>query len=183
MRPHSYVTPEMTANLASYEVEELSRPGWQARCFLLRPKTWDGKSKYLFLTFTPGGIALQGPLLCGLRGRGVLSDPGKSFAWFMSDLAETDLLPTFLDVTWQFEVAERDLRDLAASVPEKASFYLHLADRLRDECEPDEKGLLRILIEQGCPDFDQVGYDYPLTDAGWLCAAQRRFVEAMRQVN
>jgi hypothetical protein len=182
MQPPTYVTPEVEATLRSFVLTEVVPEGYGVRSFFLRPEAWDGKSYHLYLTFTPAGVALQGPLLCGPDGHGFLSD--RSLEWFVSDLSEDAVLAHFCEKSWQYEVAERDLRALAAAAtnPAQASALLQVADRVASQCQPGPQALLSTLLGLGVPPLEaaEVGYDYPVGDAGWLCGVQRRFAQLMR---
>ena len=181
MRRSTYQNPD-TLILASYVLQEMTPPG-KVRSFLFRPADWDGKSYHVFITFTPAGIILQGPLISGPNGTGLLAD--RTFDWFTDVRTPEELLPEFLQIEWQAEVAARDLIVLASLVPDSkvAEKLVTLAkDVEMGELSPD--GLVTQLRTLGfATTAHDIGRDYPVDDATWLCAIQLHFSNLIRFPN
>ena len=165
----SYVVKRMTDVLEAHLLEEVTQSTSPVRSFYLRPPS-GGSRRATLLTFTPEGIAIQGDLCPGTDGA---LAKGFDLAWFEGDVSEEDLCDAFLKKGFQLLAAARDLR---TSRYAENSYLARLAD-LAEFGHVDEDHLRRALFEAGLSfqEVDQIGYDFPLDDAGWLCAIQRRF--------
>lgn len=178
------LTPDM--DLSEYMLREVTLPTSYTRSFLLTPILWDGENQHALIPFTVEGIVLQGPLVLGIEAKGMVSESKKTLDWFHSELTEDEVCEAFLHQRWQYTVAERDLRVLAGREqysPGKQEFLRGLADRIA-RCEGDRNSLTLTLRTTGGIDFvlaGQVGVDYPMPEAGWLCAIQRRFAIYWRE--
>lgn len=180
MRPSSYLQPAMQV-LDTYVLDPTTPNQGSVCSYLLRPREWDGKSWHIFLLFTPAGTVLQGPLLTGPDGHGLMSDMG--LEWFLADHSPDEILGAFASRTWQEQVAERDLRILAQNEadPEKAAQLEVLAQRIASG-RGSAGWLTSELFDMGYPiDIARdVGWDYPFSDSGWVCAIHQCFLRHMR---
>lgn len=176
MRSSNYLTEEMQEAIVSYWVDDITPSEVQVHIYRVRPRAWDMRSHHAYVTFTPEGIAVMGPLVCGLRGRGILSPPNRGLAWFVKPHPAEDLLEAFLDLTWQVEVAEQDLRDLASRTGDHAEILLAAADAVAASADAEfvRDLLFRLGFDQDL--VDEVGFDYPRDDAGWILAIHKIFL-------
>lgn len=154
----TYIQPHMTKALEQHQLGKLLSVGSVQMWHLGRHGT---RVMSIQLTFTQEGIALQGDLRLGHRG--LCSDRGYGVGWFGTHKSESYLCEKFLPTRWQQEVARRQAEEWAVDAEDGALQVT--CDRhaeMREVCGPD------------C--FEDFGMDYPLADAGWLCALQSRFV-------
>ena len=168
----SYISVEQTDTFEDYILEQITPPGSVVQSFrLVSPE--EGSKKSVLLTFTPEGITIQGlmgPL--GAEGFGVVSQRGASLPWFVSVEKEEELLERFYShKEYQVEAAERDLIRLNLTVDPGLLHY------------PNELALELKRLGVPADLMWDVGVDYPLSDAGWICAIQKRFVELRKEVN
>lgn len=129
--------------------------------------------KETFVRFTTGGVVIHGDIQPGLRG--VISERGLRMEGFL-DLPEEALCEQFFDMRWQAEVAERDVLALIPDLPHHSNHLMQVVAGIQAGTL-DEQGLTTALIDLRIPSpvVGGVGYDYPLADAGWLCAIRERF--------
>lgn len=193
----SYVTPHMVEALAGHFLTTVAigKPLETVQLFAMRrPGTNMWRVQ---VTFTPEGIAIQGDIGLG-AGHGVCSCPGYGFEWFAGlgrpqfdgKLTETYLCEKFLRREFQRDVAIRDVkrRRDEAHTDGPHETYLEWQTLFENiERADNEHDAYQTLWEAYSDDldFEDVGMDYPLADAGWLCAIQQRFaalvLEARRE--
>lgn len=169
-----YVRQHMVEALAHHQLDELTPPGSPVRSFRLWSPSL-GETLSTLLTFTPEGIVVQGDLRPGEHG--AMSGKECDLEWFEGARTEEEVCEAFLQETWQAEVAARDLRTLTSPDPAHARALEVFASKVELSGLEDEASVRRTLIALGFSPskYGRVGYDYPLGDAGWLCAIQRRF--------
>lgn len=179
----SYAQPHMVEALKGHVLQEITPPGSLIRGFRMGPPDGSRRMSTL-LTFSPEGIIILGDLRSG--DRGLISDHDVGLGWFCGDVPENDLCEKFgLRPEWQPEAAARDLRHLAQRIdPLEAIRLVGIREGI-DAGAIEEDGLRQGLQHLG---FDRklvadIGYDFPLADAGWLVAIQRKFAELWRQVS
>lgn len=182
--PRKYVTPHMVEALEHHALDEVTPPGSPVRSFYLMDADF-GMQGSTLLTFTPEGIIIQGDRRPGENG--VVSSKDYTLDWFCGDLAEPDVCEAFLQKAWQPTVAVEDARALLRTRTFDATTTLCL-DLMLAQVEDgvlDEAQLRERLLPYGFSraEVDAVGHDYPLGDAGWLCAIQQKFASLRRQVS
>ena len=130
-------------------------------------------------------MVLQGPLVVGTDADGMVSEPGKTLEWFEGVLTEDEVCEVFLHERWQHFVAERDLRTIAGEEesPGKREFLLSLAEQV-SRGDGSRESLVFALRTRGGVEpqlATKVGMDYPVPEAGWLCAVQQKFAQLRRE--
>lgn len=201
-----YLQPHMTEELKDHALEILPATEllWHAR--LSRPTGHPrGQHYWVHLMWTPIGIVIGGDLL----GRGVIARIGLKGGygpdWFGAKLDEHYLCSKFMAEVWQRDAAIRWCRDHAKLVrdgeldsskpfvnPANLAFwretrfkaFLALADQLEGlevETMEEFRTALRKLEYDTSGDIPP-GVDFPLVEAGWLCAIQRKFAELWPKV-
>lgn len=153
------------------------------------------------LAFTPEGIHLTGDICLGRDNSGISTAHYKPLGWFANpELSESYLCGKFLTKQLQQEVMVADARRNAEEYAreaadtqwnqernvELAGKWLALAVAL-ERCN-DEHEAVQCMYEHYSevddPDsFENFGMDYPLTDAGWLCAIQERFARLYTELS
>ena len=152
---------------------------------------------WVHLLFTPIGIVVGGDLL----GRGAVGGGGKDYGvdWFSCRLDEHYLCSKFFSDVWQKEVAVKDVRAIAKDhrdgewdpskldgIPDilawreaKWRAFMRIADDVEGLVIEEPFDFVETLRREGwrCDGGDVPGYDFPLNDAGWLCAIQQRFAQ------
>lgn len=178
MRLSTYMTPDMTV-LRQYLVLDQTPAGSVVRSFLFRPPEWDGKSAHAFITATPEGVIIQGPLVCGPDGHGFLS--GKSLEWFLGVRTPEEVLSEFCSLSWQPCVATRDILTLARTTPPEVTLQLEELAARALLGQESETAVKKKLLDLGYTRevAQEVGWDYPVDDAGWLCAIQHYMALAL----
>jgi len=198
--PDSYVEDSMRELLEKHVLEEFPA-GDKIRAFMMKQPE-ETRMLSMMILFTPEGIVIKGDL-CPRPGvcQGVISDFGYGIEWFGRRLTETYLCEKFMRHIWQKESAAEWCRDHAADVEageydHEVSVVRNLSDvtkehrqklaarykELANSVECDELMSMydfgRELEELKYEMCDGIpGWDYPLVDAGWLCAIQQRFAE------
>lgn len=138
----------------------------------------------VLITFTPEGLIIQGPLgPSGTEGNGVLAARGCDITWFCKVATPEELLkPFFARKVYQEEAAYRDLLLLSSGSP--------IDNGLRKLAEDtvllsDQGAMMRRMLDLGfsMEVISEVGVDYPLGDAGWICAIHQKFTELRQQVS
>lgn len=173
----SFVTAAMKESLKDHVLEEALPFG---NGFLAYYMNRPGKGRMMstLIVFTPEGIAILGDLTPERHGS--ISAYGYGVGWFGSDKSEYYLCEKFLTREWQCEVAERwceeHLKELKADGPvenleEWGQLLLDLQGGEMD-CGEFQRTLYDIEYE-----VEDEGFEYPLKDAGWLCAIQQKFAE------
>lgn len=178
----------MTSSLAGHLLREMTHRDDPVRSFLIASPDWDGKNDHALVTFTSEGVVLQGPLVIGTEADGMVSEPGKTLEWFEGVLTEDDVCGVFLHERWQHTVAERDLRVLAEREeypPGKREFLLSLAEQLSQGIGSRESLVFALRTRGGIEPHlsTKVGVDYPMPEAGWLCAVQQKFAQLRRELS
>jgi hypothetical protein len=164
------------------------------------------------LTFSPEGTAIQGDVGLGAAQNGICSNLGYGLKWFVRQRGEsTYLCEKFLSKTWQREVVTRDLaswlseaqgeldtaikammtedeltREEALEEAEDERENLAAWTKIQDawDDETSEKELHEVASALLTDFWDySIGYDYPLSDAGWLMAIQQRFAALMSDLD
>jgi len=182
MTPKNYVETHQREALLGYQMTEITPLNSPVRAFRLDAPA-DEPQMSVLITFTPEGLILQGPMgPRGTEGNGVVAAKGCDLNWFCRVESQEELLKAFFALkVYQVEAAYRDLVKMAAGSP--------LDNRIRTLSE-DSKALLdqgvmmRRLLDLGfsMDVASEVGVDYPLDDAGWICAIHDKFVELRLQV-
>lgn len=194
-----YLEPHMAEQLKNHVLEELPSTELIRHFKLSVPTGHELSGLYwVHVLFTPVGIVVGGDLL----GRGAIARLGMKGGygpdWFGSGLSEEYLCSKFFDQAWQRESAgkwcrvrateyrsgERDdeamgmsysVREQRRAVQFKA--WSALADRLEgleiETCDQFLAEARKLGWREG-GDLPP-GYDYPLVNAGWLCAIQQKF--------
>lgn len=191
----SFVKPHMREQLKDHALEELTKPDAVIRAFRLKPPERTRIMSTL-IVFTPEGIVLLGDLKPQGDTNGVVSVLGYGLDWFRSQLSERYLCEKFLRKRWQPEAAilelDQMLKDLHAegdqaetdgerAVLDKREALFRKARHDLEICAVTSPEELGCAFRGGGYDFDDLpGYDYPLGDAGWLCAIQEKFAERFR---
>lgn len=194
-----YLEPHMTEQLKNHVLKELPSTEFIRHFKLSVPTGHELSGLYwVHVLFTPVGIVVGGDLL----GLGAIARLGMKGGygpdWFGSGLSEDYLCSKFFDQEWQREAAAEHCRQVArdyragehddeAARLSDAAFkewrtakyrdWTALADRIDGmEIETLEVFLaeLRTLGWRDGGDLPP-GYDYPLINAGWLCAIQQKF--------
>jgi len=164
----SDITPSKEFTVLQAYVCENLVPSGLVRAYRLRPLDWDGHGHHAYVLATTSGTVIQGPLVCGLDGHGVMS--GQPFDWFVSDLTPDEVLAAFCQKTWQSEVAEQDLIRMGKE-------DVRLADLVRwvNTGMLGQEELARSLKDLGYAwsTAEGVGYGYPFYDAPWIVAIQQ----------
>ena len=180
----SYVTPEIERTLERHELARLPNfPSPWSVFFMHRPN--EGRMMSTLFIFTHENIILTGDL-CPRPGdsNGCISAFGFGLDWFAGRLSERYLCEKFLREVWQadaaadwceYQVKEKDGYDLSI---EDVAKLKEIAQDLR--MDPSSycvntfcsalAGCKGDFLYDGAP-----GYDYPRSDAGWLCALQQKF--------
>lgn len=191
----SYVERYMTKELSEHVLEEVSAPGDKIQAYYLR-RPGEGRMMSTLVLFTPEGIVLMGDL-CPDRGgtHGVVSNFGYGLGWFTGQLSEGYLCSKFLHEVWQRDAALKDcryqvhqhLQDARAQElgsaerkadRKRAKAWREILQDLEHEVIFSSESMYNAMNEHDLYDGEYVpGYDYGWTDAGWLCAIQRRFSE------
>lgn len=182
----TYVKPHMSTVLAKHQLECVSLGVWRMR----RPSSMDYR---VLFTFNEEGIVIQGDIGLGEAQNGICSRGGYGIEWFGSPKSEDYLCSKFLSKRWQLEAAKEDLdrwiRDATSELAqarlegdpdftEDARKTLDHWKKLRDDV--GDETTAAELYDAGSDLFTDfwdygIGMDYPLADAGWLCAIQQRF--------
>ena len=191
-----YLKQHMVDALKDHVLEEIPS-GERLRVFEMhRPGS---HFYFLQIVFSPSGIVLMGDLTIGGR-RGIVGD-AYPLDWFAGKLEEDYLCSKFLHEEWQREVAIKwvrsHIKDIEAGehddVVEKRVRFpsVPIEEKRRDHIavwEELERDLAACSVEDAITfggelqhrgyDFDDLpGMDYPLADAGWLVAVQKKFSE------
>lgn len=180
----SFVTTSMKESLKDHVLEEALPPekGFLAY-YMKRPG--DGRIMSTLIVFTPEGIAILGDLTPERHGS--ISAFGYGVGWFGSDKSEYYLCEKFLSKEWQVEVAQRWCKEhleelqvegkVEGKPVEDLDEWEELLSQLQGRCgEMDCGKFQRALYDMGYEVEDE-GFEYPLREAGWLCAIQQRFAE------
>lgn len=151
------------------------------------------------LAFTPEGIHITGDVALGRDRSGVGTSVGcgKTLGWFCGELSEGYLCEKFLTKQFQQDAAVEDARNNAEEYARQANdeswddeertrctrlagqwltFALEL-ERCDDDFDAHQCAMEAYNDIDDSDSFEGLGYDYPRTDAGWLCAIQKKFAE------
>jgi len=198
----TYIDPHMPEALARHELTVVLDTEKVKVFRMARPN----ESAYrVQITFTPEGIALQGDIGFGAAQNGICSRGGYGVGWFGRQQSEGYLCSKFLSKCWQRGAVERDLRSWLTQAEETLADAIAEEEKELEEGETidpadftEEQGEVNAwkalldfwgdetsdkeLYEEGSGYFQDfwdysIGHDYPLSDAGWLCAVQQRFAE------
>lgn len=183
MTPTSYIEAHQREALEGYLMTEITPLHSPVRAFRLDAPA-DEPQMPVLITFTPEGLILQslmGPH--GSEGNGVLAARGCDLTWFCQVRTPEELLkPFFARKVYQEEAAYRDLLLLSSGSP--------LDNGLRTLAEDtaalsDQGTMMRRMLNLGFAMdlISEVGVDYPLGDAGWICAIHEKFIELRQQVS
>lgn len=183
MTSKNYIETHQREALEGYRMTEITPTHSPVRAFRLDAPD-DEPQMPVLITFTPEGLIIQsqmGP--SGSEGNGVLAARGCDLAWFCRVQSQDELLkPFFARKVYQEEAAYRDLLLMSSGSP--------LDNGVRQLAEDavalaDQGTMMRRLINLGFPMdvVSEVGVDYPLSDAGWICAIHDKFVELRQQVS
>jgi len=197
----SFVTPNMIKSLERHALKAIHKSD-QFQCYRMgRP----GTGIYaVYITFmchgadpagvTPRGkmIVLTGDISFCDQTNAVASHYGYDFEWFSDQLSERYLCEKFLRKCWSKEAAMRDIKDEAREIRENKESDagdLHRAGELETlarDIEVGEMGegdVYNAYMEINRTDDYDIGYDYPLAEAGWLCAVQQKFRELLPMIS
>lgn len=185
MSMSTYIAQHMKNSLEGHVLVQVLNTEKFKAFYLKRPG--EGRMMSTLILFTPEGIILTGDL-CP-KDHGAPSVFGYGIGWFASKLSEDYLCSKFLREVWQEEVAVadivrnvRDEEEEAKANPDDPYYQKGRWKKVQDEWVTDwsdkrRDDLYDAIIEQGFDSESMPGYDYPLADAGWLCAIQQRFAE------
>ena len=193
----SYVTDQMRESLRNHKMEEIPS-GEGIRVFrLFRNHDERMMSTHIVFYGIPREhrIAIFGDLCPRPEGakNGIISDLGYDLEWFSGQLSESYLCEKFLNHVWQCEVAARwchweidDIKKgdswITFSDEEKKENVIEELFDLKSSLDGGEMNAYEFYdilsgIAVGYVDDGVPGYEYPLSDAGWLCAIQQKFSE------
>jgi len=205
----NYLKPHMTKALRKHVLTVLLDTENVKVFHMARPNHSEFRVQ---ITFTPGGITIQGDVGLGDAQNGICSRLGYGLEWFIRQQGEsTYLCEKFLHKCWQREVVTHDLdswvvqarEELETSVKEimgaDGMTHEEALNEARSERETlaaweeiraawgdetSEKEIHEVGSDLITDFWDySVGYDYPLADAGWLMAIQQRFAELFAEAN
>jgi len=177
-RNYLNVDPLLREAFANFQLVEITPPQSLVRSFRLDPVKGE---PFVLLTFTPEGLIIQGPLGADLKG--VFAGKGSDLNWFCKVPTQEALLESFYPCKiYQEEVAYLDLLQMSANSP-KGLALCRLAEDTK--ALSDQGILMRKLLKLGfaMDVISEIGMEYPLQDAGWICAIHAKFVELWLQVS
>jgi hypothetical protein len=184
MTPTTYIEEHQREALEGYQMTEITPPDSPVRAFRLDAPE-DEPQMSVLITFTPEGLILQGSMgPSGSEGNGVLATRGCDLVWFCQNHTAEELLKHFFArKVYQPEAAMRDLKLLSSGMPTDPEGLRGMAE---DMGLLTDQGMLMKRLRTLGFSIDlasEVGMDYPLDDAGWICAIHRKFVELRQQVS
>ena len=182
----SYIKPDMKDSLKDHVLERVLDTEKFQSFYMKRPG--QGRMMSTLLVFTPEGIVIMGDLCPS--GHGAISVYGKGIKWFIGTLSEGYLCEKFLQRVWQRDAAVEGLKEEVKAEAQEAEENPDDQDakklpwkKILEEwtaCgdEGSEQDLYGLMWKHDLDTSDGApGYDYPRSDAGWLCAIQQRFAE------
>jgi hypothetical protein len=191
-----YSQPQMVDSLKDHVLTEFPGTDRIRHFRLAAPEGHKYQGYYwVHIMFTPIGIVIGGDLL----GRGAVGAGGKGYGveWFVRQSDEHYLCSKFFGEVWQPEAAVRSVRRIAkdykdgewdpsnlTGIPDifawrdaKWRSFMRIADDVEGLVIEDVNDFVRTVQSEGwsCDGGEIPGYDFPLSDAGWLVAIQQRF--------
>jgi hypothetical protein len=195
----TYITPYMAPSLEHHVLTCLLDTD---EVKVYRMARLDDSAYRVQLTFSPEGIAIQGDVGLGAAQNGICSRLGKGLGWFRGKLSEDYLCSKFMSKTWQHEAVGRDLQARLSDAEGEFKRAWDEAQAEQDDDDPlapadleehkDAENWKALIADFGDETSEKelhtagsalftdfwdygTGMDYPLADAGWLCAIQQRF--------
>lgn len=197
----SYLEKHMIDSLKDHELKLIEKTD-HFECYRMgRPDTGVYAAYITFMTHSanpgtaPRGqmIVISGDIVLCEHTHAVGSNYGYGKSWFSGQLDGSYLCEKFLRKCWSKEAAVRDLRWEAKYLREnKESDAMDLQfakdlDEIAQELECgdslDQRDIYEKYTELRGADDYEVGHDYPLAEAGWLCAIQQKFRELLPTVS
>lgn len=147
-----------------------------------------------YIAEVANSLCITGDICLGANQHGIVSSPGYQFGWFASHLSECYLCEKFLFQEWQWDAAVEGMQwQIQVETKDGEGWWLEHADQLEEFIKsPDWKyetprveefyefmsEIDHCQVARSPHDcVEMLGYDYPRSQAGWLCAIQQRYSE------